>query len=166
MDVRGQISYPNATPDQAFALSTDRQYRAEVCQATHALDYGIDISQRDDGTVTVIVRRTMPAEVPDFAKRFLGETVDVIQTENWAAADASGQRRGQLTLKIKDQPAGMTGTVALDKLGDGARVSIRGTVKVSIPFVGKKMEPEIAKGILAAIDKEQEVADRWLGAPD
>jgi hypothetical protein len=165
MEVRGEIRYPNATPERAFALSTDREYRAEVCQATHALGYDIDVDQGDDDTATVVVRRTMPAEVPDFAKRFIGETVDVIQTENWDAADVSGQRRGQLTVKIKDQPAAMTGTMSLETLGDGARVSIRGDLKVSMPFVGKRIEPEIAKGILAAIDKEQEVADRWLGAP-
>jgi Protein of unknown function (DUF2505) len=165
MDVRGEINYPNADPERAFALSMDPQYRGAVCQATRALHYDVDVDQRSDDTATVIVRRTMPADVPDFVKKFIGETVDVVQTEVWAAADPSGQRRGRLTLKIEGQPAALTGTVSLDRVGDGARASIRGDLKVSMPFVGKKIEPEIAKGILAAIGKEQEVADKWLGAP-
>ena len=37
-------------------------------------------------------------------------------------------------------------------------MQIEGDLKVSIPFFGKKIEPEIAKGIYAAVDKEQKTA--------
>jgi len=165
MDLRADITYPNASPHQVFALTVDPKFRGEVCEATHALDYAVDVDKHDDDTATITVRRTMPAEVPDFVKRFVGETVDVVQIENWSAADAAGQRTAKLTVQIQGQPATMTGTVSTDAVGDGARTSIRGDLRVAIPFVGKKIEPEIANGILAAIDKEQEVADKWLGEP-
>lgn len=163
MDVRAAINYPTASPDEVFALAVDPKFRGAVCAATHAMDYDVDVDHRDDDTATVTIRRTMPAEVPDFVKRFVGETVDVLQTEKWAAADATGRRKADLTVQIKGQPAKMTGTATSEVVGDGARTVIRGDLKVSIPFVGKQIEAEIAKSLLAAISKEQDVADQWLG---
>jgi Protein of unknown function (DUF2505) len=165
MDVRGEITYGSASPEQVFALAVDRAFRAAVCQATHALSYDVAVDRPDDDTATVTVRRTMPAELPDFVKRFIGETVEVVQIERWAAADRGGQRTGQLTVRVEGQPAAMAGTIAIAADGEGARTVIRGDLKVSIPVVGKRIEPEIARGFVAAIAKEQEVADRWLGAP-
>jgi Protein of unknown function (DUF2505) len=165
MDVRAAINYPKASPDQVFALAVDPKFRSAVCEATHAIDYHVDVDRHADDTATVTIRRTMPADVPDFAKKFVGETVDVLQIEEWAAPDANGQREAQVIMQIKGQPAKMTGTATTEAVGQGARTSIRGDLKVTMPFVGKKIEPEIAAGILAAIAKEQEVADGWLGEP-
>jgi Protein of unknown function (DUF2505) len=165
MDVRGEITYRNASPEQAFALTVDRDFRRAVCQATHALSYDVAVERGDDDTASVTVRRTMPAELPDFVRKFIGETVEVVQTERWAAADGAGRRSGQLTVAVVGQPAAMAGTVAIEAVGEGARTIIRGDLKVSIPFVGRRIEAEIAKGLVAGIAKEQEVADRWLGAP-
>ena len=46
----------------------------------------------------------MPAEVPDFMKKIVGETVDVVQTEDWGAPDADGQRTADVVVQIKGQP--------------------------------------------------------------
>ncbi len=163
MDVRAEIDYPTATVGQVYALSTDPKFRGAVCEATHALDYDVDIDEHDDGTATVTVRRTMPAEVPDFVKRFVGESLDVVQTEEWGSPDDLGQRTANLTVQVTGQPVKMTGTVTIEALGQGARTFFRGDLRVSMPFVGKRIEPEIAKGILAAAAKEQQTADKWLG---
>ncbi len=165
MDVHAEITYPNASPDQVFALAVDSKFRGAVCEATHAIGYDIDVDRHDDDTATITIRRTMPADVPDLVKKFLGETVEVLQTENWAAPDPTGQRQADLTVQISGQPAKMTGTATTHAVGEGARTSISGVVNVSIPFVGKKIETVFAEGILAAITTEQEVADRWLGEP-
>jgi hypothetical protein len=39
---------------------------------------------------------------------------------------------------------------------------IEGDLKVAIPIFGKKVEPEIAKGIYAAIKQEQRTGTSWL----
>ncbi|MBA2716857.1 MAG: DUF2505 domain-containing protein [Propionibacteriales bacterium] len=165
MDVRAEINYPTATVEQVYALSTDPKFRGSVCEATRALSYDVNVDVHDDGTATVTVRRTMPAEVPDFVKRFVGESLDVVQTEEWGAPDDLGQRIANLTVQVTGQPVKMTGTVTIAAVGQGARTSIRGDLRVSMPFVGKRIEPEIAKGILAAAAKEQQTADEWLGEP-
>lgn len=163
MDLNAEISYPDASTDQAFELIVDPEFRAAVCDATHALDYDVRVDQHDDGSASVAIHRTMPADLPDFVKKLVGETVDVLLTEEWAAPGADGARSADVVVEIKGQPAKMIGTAVLEPNGDGCREVVTGTLKVAIPLLGRKIEPEIAKGIVAALAKEQEVGRSWLG---
>ena len=86
----------------------------------------------------------------------------MIQTEEWGRPDDGGQRTADLLLQIKGQPAKMVGTASILDTGNGIEMQIQGDLKVAIPFVGKKVEPEIAKAIYAAADKEQKAADARL----
>lgn len=164
MEVRTEIHYPNTSPERAFALGLDRAFRAAVCEATQAIDFDVDISEHADGRASVTVNRTMPADLPAIAKKFMGETVHVVQTEEWSAPDESGARTADLTVAIKGQPAKMIGAIFLESVGDDARMRIAGTIKVSIPFVGKTIEGEVAKAIVAAVAKEQDTGIAWLSA--
>ena len=162
MKVSAEISYPTATPDQAYQLTIDADFRGAVCEATHAIDYDVDVTEHADGTTTVVVSRTMPADLPDALKKFVGDKVSVVQTENWGDPDADGRRTADLEVRIKGQPATMKGTATIVTDGAGATIRIEGNLTVAIPFFGKKIEPEIAKGIYAAVKKEQETGRSWL----
>lgn len=162
MDVRAELSYPAAGPDAVFAMLCDRGYREAVCEATHASRHEISIEARDDGGATVTVMRTLPAQVPDFAKKFVGETIDVTQIEVWQPADAAGSRRADLTFEIKGQPATMRGSVLLEAVGSGAHQVVTGELKVAIPLFGKKLEPEVVKGIVAGLRQEERTGNEWL----
>ena len=92
------------TPAQVYELATDTEFRGEVCEATHALDYDVSVDELGDDTAKVVVSRTMPGDVPDFIKKMIGEKVDVVQTEEWGAPDGNGQRAADIVLQIKGQP--------------------------------------------------------------
>jgi Protein of unknown function (DUF2505) len=162
MDLNAEISYPGATPDDAFALIVDPKFRSAVCEATMALGHDVGVDEKADGGATVRVDRTMPAEVPDFVKKLVGETLDVRQTEDWSAPDADGRRTADVLVEIVGQPARMTGTLVLEPTDDGCREVVSGQVKVSIPFLGGKIEPEIAKSIITAAKVEQKTGREWL----
>ncbi len=162
MHVSAAITYPNVSPERAFALSLDPEFRKAVCRATGALDYDVSVKQSDDGGADVTVARTVPADLPDFVKRLVGETVSIRQTERWTPPDSSGGRTANLVVEIQGQPAKMTGTMVLERQGSGSRQAITGELKVAIPFLGRKMEPEVAKAIVAAVGKEQETGEIWL----
>lgn len=163
MKISATVSYPTATsPEQVYGLSIDPGFRGAVCEATRALRHDVSVDEHDDRTSTVVVSRTMPTDLPDFVKKLIGDTVDVIQTEDWGAPDAGAQRTADLVVRIKGQPATMTGTASIVSTDDGAEMRIQGELKVAIPFVGKKVEQEIAKGIYAAVGREQETAASWL----
>ncbi len=164
MQVSADIHYPDTTPEQAFALIVDLEFRKEVCRATHAQRFDVDIDNRGDGTATITVRRTIPSEVPGFVKHYVGETVDIVQREQWSAANPQGERTAEMTLQVIGQPATMIATASTRAAANGSLTSIRGNLKVSIPFVGKKLEPVIAEAILGAVAAEQRIVDKWLGA--
>jgi hypothetical protein len=162
MDLSAEISYPGATPDEAFALVVDPKFRSAVCEATMALGYDVGIDETEGGGASVRVDRTMPAQVPDFVKKLVGETLDIRQTEDWSAPDAEGRRTADILVEVLGQPAKMTGTVVLEPTPDGCREFISGQVKVSIPFLGGKIEPEVAKAIVTGIKVQQKTGREWL----
>jgi hypothetical protein len=163
MKITATISYPGGTtPQQVYKLATDAGFRDEVCEATHALAYESKVDVHPDDTASVVVSRTMPAEVPDFIKKMIGDTVGVTQTEEWGSPDDSGQRMADVTVQIKGQPATMKGTATIALVPSGVEMRVDGDLKVSIPFVGKKIEPEIAKGIYAALRAEERQAAQRL----
>jgi hypothetical protein len=162
MDVHSEINYPDSSPDDVFVMLCDADYRTEVCKATHALGYDVDIDEHDDGGATVTVTRTMPAEVPDFVKKFVGDTIELRQIEEWGPPDTSGARTADVTLDIVGQPATMTGSIFLEAVGSGSRQRVEAAMKVSIPFLGKTMEPEVVKGILAGLRQEERTGNAWL----
>jgi hypothetical protein len=162
MDVRAEINYPKGSPDEVFALVANQDFRAAVCEATHALQHRVDIDHRFDGRVQVRVERTLPAEVPDLVRSFIGKTITIVQTELWEPPRADGVRVADLHIAFTGQPASMQGSQTLEPVGSGSRQLIRGVLTVSVPFLGKRIEPEVAKAIVAAAAKEQQTAQAWL----
>jgi hypothetical protein len=164
MRIDAEIRYPDATLDEAFVLILDPEFRAAVCEATHAIDYDVEVDEHHDGSASVHVHRVMPAELPDFVKKLVGETVEVTQHEQWSAPDGAGRRTADLALEIKGQPAKLTGTITLAADDSGVTEHVQGDLKVSIPLLGKKIEPEIAKGILHAMKVEERTGRERLSA--
>jgi Protein of unknown function (DUF2505) len=162
MEVRAEISYPDAEPAQVFALAVDHAFRVAVCEATRALSHRVEIDARPDGGAQVTVERTLAAEVPDFVRTFIGQTVTIVQTEKWAAQGSGSGRVADLHIQFRGQPASMSGSEQIEAAGAGTRQLIRGDLTVSVPFVGRRIETEVAKAILAAAAKEQETGRAWL----
>ena len=92
--------------------------------------------------------------MPDFVKKLTGSTVKVKQTEVWSGPDASGNRTADVKVSIIGQPAEMIGVAKLFARDGGSDFTIDGDVKVSIPFIGKKIEPEVAKAIRSSLREE------------
>jgi hypothetical protein len=162
MEVRAEISYPAASPDSVFAMACHKEFRAAVCEATGALDHRIDVDRGLDGGARITVERTVPADVPDVVRSFVGRTLTIVQTEVWGPAGPDGSRVAALHIAVKAQPATMTGTQTMEAVGAGTRQLIRGELTVSVPFVGKRIEPEVAKAVVAAAAREQQTGRAWL----
>lgn len=148
-----------ADPDTVFAMLCDQSWREEVCRRTYATEYTVTVQQSGDD---VVVRTTRVVPAPDGAKKIVGSTLTVEQTETWGSADANGARRADLDIAIKGQPAGMKGSIALSPGGAGSLQVVSGDVKVRIPFIGAKFEPQIADAIKGAIAKEGQAGREYL----
>ena len=160
MDVREEIRY-DATPDQVFEMLCDQAFREKVCRAIGSISYDVSIERYGD-TARVRNHRVMKADLPDFARKVVGDKIEMIQTEDWGARQADGSRTAGFHVEIPGKPGAIKGSVTLSPDGTGSKEVVAGTVKVSIPLVGKKLENEVAKGLKAALEIEGSVGAKWL----
>jgi hypothetical protein len=160
MKLHESFDYP-ADPEAVFGLISDADFREEATVSGGGENVKVMVEPDGDGaTVTVI--RTQPAELPDFIKKMTGDTVTVKQVEQWGGPDAKGARKAKIKMSVTGQPAGLEGTASITPDGKGSNFTVAGDVKVSIPFVGKKIEPVIAKAIVASLRHEVKEGQKRL----
>jgi uncharacterized protein DUF2505 len=161
MKLNEEFSYSDADVEQVYALITDQAFRTESGENQGA--HELDVTVEDNGAgATVTVIRVQDADMPDFVKKLTGSTVKVKQTEVWSGPDGDGNRTADVKVSIIGQPAEMTGKAKLFAAGTGTDFTLAGDVKVSIPFIGKKIEPEVAKAIRASLREEVEYGQTKL----
>jgi uncharacterized protein DUF2505 len=153
-----------ATVEQAFASHITQSVREEACRQSGAKSWKVEITEADDGTARVQVDRTLSPELPDYIARLIGGSVTIRQVEEWSAPAADGSRTAVVKLNIVGQPASMNGRAVLAPDGAGSKEVFTGDVKVAVPIIGSRFEPEIAKVIEAGMRIEQRVGDEWVKA--
>lgn len=161
MKFNESYSYGDADVESVFGLITSREFRTEAAADAGASDVDVSVDETPE-TTTVTIVRTQPAEMPDFVKKLTGESVKVKQTESWSAPAADGSRTADVKVSIVGQPAEMLGTATLKPAGGGTRFDVVGDVKVSIPLLGRKIEPEVAKAVRASLAGEVELGKTKL----
>lgn len=155
MKLTEKFSYAGADVEAVYGLLADEAFRTESCANQGATDYTVTVEPKGAGATVTIVR-TQEADMPDFVKKLTGNTVKVKQTEVWSGPDAEGNRTADVKVSIIGQPAEMIGVAKLFNTDGGSDFTVAGDVKVSIPFIGKKIEPEVAKAIKASLREEVE----------
>jgi uncharacterized protein YndB with AHSA1/START domain len=162
MDVREEIVYA-ASPDDVFEMLCDKAFREEVCRGIGSVRYEVSVT-RDGDTAQIRNHRVMKADLPDVAKKVVGDSIEMVQTEDWGERQADGSRTAAFRVEIPGKPGSITGSVSLSPSGGGSREVVTGSVKVTIPFVGKKLETEVAKGLKAALRVEGQIGAKWLAS--
>jgi hypothetical protein len=161
--LKESFTYPGAGVEAVYALITNEGFREEAAVSTGGTDVEITLEEAEGGGHTVTIIRTQPADMPDAVKKFVGDTVKIKQTERWGGPDEDGTRRADVKMSVIGQPAGMKGTVTLSANG-GVSFVIEGDVKVDVPFLGKKIEPTIARVITAAVRNDVELGNQRLAS--
>jgi hypothetical protein len=93
------------------------------------------------------VRYSAPnsAPLPDFAKKFLGETNEITQSDAWDIE----KKTGRLEAEIKGVPVKVSATMALKDEGAGSSNTLKWDLSCGIPFIGGKLEQVVAGDIQA-----------------
>jgi Protein of unknown function (DUF2505) len=160
--VNARLRYP-ASCEHVFAMLVDRSFQERVCAATKALRYEVQIEQ-DAGSAVITTRRELPTDtVPDFARGFVGRTLDVVRVDRWEPPAADGSRDGTVTVEIKGAPIRLNGMLALRPDDAGSEEVIAGELKASVPLLGGKLERAAEPALMSAIRKEEEVGLLHLG---
>ena len=154
MKLQETFTYPGTDVASVYALVSDPVFREEAVAVVGGTDIQVTVEPEGDGhTITVIQRQ--PANVPDFIKKFIGDSVMVKQVEKWGSPDGAGNRSADIRFTVIGQPAAMHGRAELSGAGDVSFV-VQGDLKVNVPFLGKKIEPEIAKIVAASLRSDVE----------
>jgi carbon monoxide dehydrogenase subunit G len=147
-----------ADPAAAYGMLTDPEYVRDVAAATGGTDIEVSATPSDDGGATVVSRRSVPADVPSYARSLVGDSIRVDETRVLGPAADDGSREGTISIDFGGAPASVAGTLRLAASGAGTGLDVELTIKASVPFVGGKIEKLVAEQIHAALDREQTVA--------
>lgn len=145
-----------------FAMLTDEEYVTRKATAMGALEHDVSVTPLDGGGARISLERTLPAMVPDFVRPLVGDTIRVVQTEDWGPARPDGGRTGRMTASIPGTPVGLSGSLTLEPADTSSIHRIEADVRARVPFVGAKIERGIGEVILLAARKEEQVGSAWL----
>lgn len=147
----------DAPAERVAAMLSDKAFREEVCRAQNAVSYDVSL----DGDVSskqVRIEMAQPTDrIPAFAKKFIGETTTIVQTESW-----SSPTHGDIHVTIPGKPGDMVGTAILVEKDGVTTETVDLQVKVKIPLVAGKLEELIAKLLKSALKAEQRVGVDYL----
>ncbi len=152
-----RVEFP-ADPPRTYALVTDEHYVRAVAEATAGQDVAVSVEPTPDGGAVVTSRRTLPAELPSYARALVGGSVRLIETRAYGPPAPDGSRTGTVEVRFEGAPVRIDGTLALRAEGDGSVIDVTADVAASVPFVGGKIERFASEQVQAFLRKETEVA--------
>ena len=151
------LTYPGTTVDDVFAMFGDPEYRQAVSIYQRVVDFACDITPTVDGMAVRIEQAHGTDRIPGFAQKLVGQEIRFVQDETWASPASA-----LIHVTIPGKPGDITGTETLVQSGDEVVQTIELAVKVSMPFVGGKVEDLIAGFIGKSFDAENKVGAKWL----
>lgn len=155
--LKHEMRYEGATIEQVHDMLALTEFREAVCAYQRYPERTVDINVAGEA-MTVRVDQFRPAdEVPSFAKKFVGDKINVLQEETWHSHSS-----GDLLVTIPGKPGEMRGTITMAEVGGGVTETVDVQVKVSIPLIGGKLEDFIGGMLLRALKAENKVGITWL----
>jgi hypothetical protein len=162
MQYRKVHSYTHS-PDEVLAALTDFDVMKAKYEALGHTEVSLVERTEHEGAVTVTTKRTVPLDVPGFAKKVLKPTNTVIQTDAWEAPDANGVRHGHFTVEAKGVPVTVGGALTLAPAGEGAEQTIDLTVTCKVPLIGGKIADFVGGDARKAVDHDGTFTKQHLG---
>lgn len=158
-----QIDKYDATPDQLMAMMRDAAYIEGKYQALGDISTTVEEHTATDDGMVLKVSREVPADLPDFAKKVLGETNKLVQTETWTKSGDGYVC--DLDIDSPGKPLRITGKLQIVPTGEATSDwKVDMDIKASIPLVGGKLEGVVEKESRASLAKEYEFNKSYLAS--
>jgi hypothetical protein len=147
----------DAPLDDVYAVLTDPAFREHAARHSGVLEVTVDVQRHGDGH-TVRMEQVQPVQgVPGFAKKFAGETTDVVVEEVW-----SSPRSGTVVVETPGKPTRIEGSYTLVEMGGRTTQKFEGDCKVSVPLIGGKLEKVMGELFVQGREQEAQAAQGWL----
>jgi hypothetical protein len=154
--IKHELTY-DAPLAAVAAMLGDAAFREEVCERQHVLRQTVSVTPAGAGKEVVVDQVQAATGIPSFAKKFVGDEINIVQKEIWTDAE-----RGDIYVTIPGKPGDMKGTVRLEESGGRTTETVSLEIKVGIPLVGGKIEGLIGDLLLKALQRENEVGRDYL----
>lgn len=151
----------DAQPSTVRAMITDAEFINLRATKTGSTTVDSEVINEPGGGTTVVVTRTMPANVPSYAKSFVGETLTITERQEWALPAADGTGTAVATAELS-APLAFSGSMSITTDGSVTTVRTFGEYRASVPFVGGKVEEMAKEQTVRYLTKEQEIGRDWL----
>lgn len=145
---------------QMWAMLSDQNYHQGKYESLGAANIRFTSFSADDTSITMVNERDVPADLPGFAKKIIGETNHVTQTERWTRAGDSATCAIQIS--VKNLPGGTTGTMDITPSESGCTWSADFDIKIGVPLVGGKLEDLMKNETASNFAQEKVFNDQWL----
>ena len=156
MKFRHESTY-HAPIDEVFTMLGDPDFRARVCDYQGDLRYDVAI-EGTDATMSVDVDRVQSAQgLPPVASKFVGDEIEIEVREEWSSPAAA-----TMEVTIPGKPGQVRGTIAMRENAGVTIQNFAAEIKVSLPFIGGKLEEMIGALLTAALRAENKVGAAWL----
>ncbi len=147
-----QLTY-DAPAEAVAAMLDDVAFREAVLERQKVVRGSVDIA----GDVVTIEQVRSAADLPSFARSFVGDEIAIVQKETWTSPTSC-----DVELSIPGKPGEAVGTMVLAESGGTTTESVDLDLSVRIPLVGGKIEGLVAGLFRQALDIEHEVGVEWL----
>lgn len=152
-----ELRYDGATLQQVHEMLGDPAFRERVCDHMGVLRCTVEVDRQGDRMGVTIDQVQAAQGIPGFARKFVGEEINIVQTEDWLTP-----AKGDIHVAIPGKPGEMSGTALLTEDPEGVTETVNLTVRVNIPLAGGKIEGLVAEMLLRALRAENEVGRSYL----
>ncbi|MDN5686689.1 MAG: DUF2505 domain-containing protein [Brachybacterium sp.] len=167
MKLRETLTLP-LSARTAATMYADQEYTAIRRETLKATSASSQVDGDPVGAFTVRTELVMPTDkVPDIARRFVGSSVTIRETQTWSAPEPDGSRRGTMDLEVVGTPAGMKGTVRLAPTGEmTSSVDIDGDLVAKVPLLGPRLEKAAVPYVSTVLRAEEKSAAAYADRAD
>lgn len=139
------------------AMLSDPSFREAVCDEQDAISKSVTIDGGVDAKKVRIEMVQPTAGVPGFAKKIVGDTTTVIQSETWTSpSDAT------VEIEIPGKPGEITGTVSIVERDGVTTETITLDAVVRFPLIGGKLEDLVLSMARSALKREHRAGLAYL----
>ena len=155
--IKHEMRYDGASAEQVHAMLADEAFRKEVCDFQGFRPQEITITTKGAGMSVLVDQVQGATHVPSFAKKIVGDEINVVQSEDWDSAEHAA-----LDVRIPGKPGEMKGSITLAEDDGGTTETVEITAKVKVPLVGGKLEDLITGLLVKALKAENTVGRKYL----
>lgn len=150
----------DADMDAMWAMLSTQEYWQAKYEALGAKNVVFTTFDVSDDQITLVNERDVPADLPSFAKKIIGDTNHTTQKEVWTRSGDSASATEEI--HVKNLPGGTTGTMKITTSGSGTVWNTDFDIKIGIPVVGGKLEGLMKDELGSNFTEEKTFNDGWL----